>query len=167
MKSSRRRAWALVAAVAFAIAGLGAGACSTSSAGSPAASKSCASDSDCSGGTVCGFANPDGGGAAECSSPPSGVCVVPVDRASTDLCGCGGKPIDIVVDDVDAGVFYWSGVIVGEQGFPPCGDAAIAPSSAADAGADAGTDANAPDAPAPNDAAPAPDVAAPPDARAD
>ena len=97
---------------------------------------------------MCGFANPDGGGgAAQCAGRPLGICVVPFDRASTMLCGCGGKPIDIVVDDVDAGVYYWSGVIVGEQGFPPCGDAAIAPSSAADAGSASG------DATTPTDAA--------------
>jgi hypothetical protein len=90
---------------------------------------SCASDSDCSGGAVCGWSNQGdaGGGDAGCSA--RGICVTPVNRQTTMLCGCGGKAIDLVVDDPDAGIYYWSGVVVGEQGFPPCGDAAIAPSS--------------------------------------
>ena len=54
---------------------------------------------------------------------------MPIDEKPTNLCGCGGVSIELVVNDVDAGVYYWSGVIVGEKGFPPCGDAAIAPSS--------------------------------------
>jgi hypothetical protein len=107
-------------------------ACSSSSATSSVGA-SCASSSDCSGGTVCGFAN--AGGDSLCSA--RGVCVVPLDEQPTNLCGCGGTSVEIVVDDVDAGVYYWSGVIVGEKGFPPCGDAAIAPSSNdADASAD-------------------------------
>ncbi len=83
---------------------------------------------------MCGFAN--AGGHGLCSA--RGVCVMPVDEQPTNLCGCDGGSIDLVVDDVDAGIYYWSGVIVGEKGFPPCGDAAVAPSSSdTDSSADA------------------------------
>ncbi len=103
-----------------------AAACSSSSSSSASnVGASCAKSSDCSGGAVCGFANT--GGDSPCSA--TGVCVTPVDEQPTNLCGCGGGSITLVVDDVDAGIYYWSGVIVGEKGFPPCGDAAIAPSS--------------------------------------
>jgi uncharacterized protein YunC (DUF1805 family) len=139
-------------AVTHALAGLLGGmlaavACSSSSGSSSNVGASCASSSDCSGGTVCGFAN--AGGDSLCSS--RGVCVTPVDAQPTNLCGCDGTSIEIVVNDVDAGVYYWSGVIVGEKGFPPCGDAAVAPSSndgdattdaAEDVRGDAGLDAS-------------------------
>jgi hypothetical protein len=114
--------------------------CSASSATASSLGASCASNTDCSGGAVCGYANV--GGDDLCSA--RGVCVVPVDEQPTNLCGCGGAAIEIVVNDVDAGIYYWSGVIVGEKGFPPCGDAAVAPSSNASADASgAGDDAAA------------------------
>jgi len=101
-------------------------ACSSSSGGNDASGPmSCSTDPDCSGGDVCGYDN--AGTYGNCAA--RGICVTPVNRQPTMLCGCGGKSVDLVVDDPDAGVYYWSGVIVGEQGFPPCGDAAIAPSS--------------------------------------
>jgi hypothetical protein len=111
------------------------GACSTSSSSTAASGPTlCTSDADCSGGMVCGYANT--GSAADASaidagacSGARGVCVTPMNQQPTNLCGCGGDAIQLVVDDIDAGVYYWSGVIVGEKGFPPCGDAAIAPSS--------------------------------------
>ena len=121
--------------------------CSSSSGTASNVGASCAKSADCSGGAVCGYANV--GGDNLCSA--RGVCVVPVDEQSTNLCGCGGAPIEIVVNDVDAGIYYWSGVIVGEKGFPPCGDAAVAPSS--DTPPDASTG-------APGDAASASDVSA-------
>lgn len=110
-------------------------ACCSRGSGTTPGQASCASDADCTGGEVCGFSN--AGGDRSCAA--RGECVMPRDRQATMLCGCGGKPIDLVVDDEDAGVYYWSGVIQGEQGFPPCGDAAIAPSSGQPdaAGADA------------------------------
>jgi hypothetical protein len=104
--------------------------CSSSSRAASGGPSPCATDSDCSGGAVCGYDN-TGSSYGNCSA--RGVCVTPVGRQTTMLCGCGGKSIDLVVDDPDAGVYYWSGVIVGEQGFPPCRDAAVAPSSAMDA----------------------------------
>jgi hypothetical protein len=124
-------------AVRAALAGLlacvaGAAACSSSSATSGAGA-SCLTNADCSGGAVCGFAN--AGGDSPCTA--HGVCVTPVNEQPTSLCGCGGGSIQLVVDDVDAGVYYWSGVIAGEMGFPPCGDTAIAPSSNVDATVDA------------------------------
>ncbi len=121
MSATRRAIAALAVATAGALLPLGA--CFSGSASK--AIVSCASRADCSGGQVCGFANTAGD--AGCSA--RGVCVVPVDEQPTHLCGCGGASIELVVNDVDAGVYYWSGVIVGEKGFPPCGDAAIAPSS--------------------------------------
>jgi hypothetical protein len=120
-----------------------AAACSSSS-GASGGPTSCASNSDCSGGAVCGFPNTlDAGG---CTAA-RGLCVTPVNEQPTNLCGCAGESIELVVDDVDAGVYYWSGVITGEKGFPPCGDAAIAPSSNADAISEAMADgeAGAPD----------------------
>jgi hypothetical protein len=107
----------------------GAAACSSASGSTSSVGASCASNVDCSGGSVCGFAN--AGGDSPCSA--RGVCVTPFDEQPTNLCGCGGSSIELVVDDVDAGVYYWSGVVAGEMGFPPCGDTAIAPSSNADA----------------------------------
>ena len=116
---------------ALAVAGIAtcvlaqAAACSSSS-GSKGGLTSCATSSDCSGGTVCGFSNTIDAGTC---SAARGICVTPVNEQPTNLCGCSGGSIELVVDDVDAGVYYWSGVVVGEKGFPPCGDAAIAPSS--------------------------------------
>ncbi len=132
--AGKRRSGALVGLSAV-TAWLAAAACSTSSAApSSGGVASCTSSSDCSNGTVCGFANTGDGFDASTTDPGAcagarGVCVTPMNQQSTNLCGCGGGAIQIVVDDVDAGVYYWSGVIVGEKGFPPCGDAAIAPSS--------------------------------------
>ena len=101
-------------------------ACASSSGASKSSGPTaCSTDSACSGGEVCGWDN--AGTHGDCAA--RGICVMPYDRQPTMLCGCGGKSVDLVVDDPDAGVYYWSGVIVGEQGFPPCGDAAIAPSS--------------------------------------
>lgn len=118
-----RRAVALMSIAACVIAL--AAACSSSSS-SQGGLTSCTTSSDCSGGTVCGFANTLDAGTC---SAARGVCVTPVNEQPTTLCGCSGGSIELVVDDVDAGVYYWSGVVIGKKGFPPCGDASIAPSS--------------------------------------
>lgn len=120
-RAGKAVALACVAAGLLALAA----ACSTSS-GSSGGLTSCSSTSDCPGGTVCGFPNTVDAGTC---SMARGQCVTPVNEQPTNLCGCGGDSIELVVDDVDAGVYYWSGVVIGEKGFPPCGDAAIAPSS--------------------------------------
>jgi hypothetical protein len=121
-----KRARGAVAVTGIAICVLALAAACSSSSGTQAGLTSCTTSSDCSGGTVCGF--PDTLDAGTCSTA-RGICVTPVNEQPTNLCGCSGGSIELVVDDVDAGVYYWSGVVVGEKGFPPCGDAAIAPSS--------------------------------------
>ncbi len=105
----------------------GAVGCSSSSGGasSTPSPASCATGADCSGGKVCGFANTS----TDAGCGARGVCVQPLNPQPTNLCSCDGGTIGMVVDDVDGGVYYWSGVIAGEMGFPPCGDAAIAASS--------------------------------------
>jgi hypothetical protein len=111
----KRGAWAVGFTCAVAcLPGLAAG-CSSSSGASDGLT-ACASSSDCAGGAVCGFSNTVDAGTC---SAARGLCVKPANEQPTNLCGCGGESI----------VYYWSGVIMGEKGFPPCGDAAIAPSS--------------------------------------
>jgi hypothetical protein len=107
-------------------------ACKRNGGATSASDVSCATSADCSQGQVCGFANL--GGDRSCAA--RGACVTPIDPQPTMLCGCDGGAIELVVDDVEAGVYYWSGVVQGQKGFPPCGDAAIAP-SADDASQDA------------------------------
>ncbi len=147
------RPWRFALAFTFVAAAVAFGACKKAS--DPVTNEaSCATSADCPAGQVCGFANLAG----DRSCAARGECVAPLDPQPTMLCGCDGGAVSLVVNDVDAGVFYWSGVTIGEQGFPPCGDAAVAPSSnapsdAASASPDAGVDAAGP---APDGAADAP-----------
>jgi len=112
---------------------------STQPSSSPKTGGACTTNADCPSGTACGYANADGS-YGDCSA--KGVCVIPISPQPTQMCGCNGQPITLVVDDVDSGTYYWSGVLAGEVGFPPCSDAAViawpdsgAPSDAGDASA--------------------------------
>ena len=89
---------------------------------SPKTGGACSTNADCPATLVCGYANADGS-YGDCSA--KGICVVPVSPQPTQMCGCNGQAIELVVDDVDAGVYYWSGPLYGEMGFPPCSDAAV------------------------------------------